>query len=403
MSTAIAIIGANYGDEGKGLATDYFCRNVENPVVVRFNGGAQAGHTVVDGAARHVFGHIGAGSFAGARTFLSKAFILNPILFAKELNDLGFDVDVTHDPACRVTTPYDIAIGRLAELWRGDARHGSCGLGINETVTRTLAGFPCRLGSSLREDLTKIQRDWIPVRFKQLGLPMEREAWSHVIAGWKQLEIFFNMLATDPSHYAGAIERASVKLQARTPSHTNETVIFEGAQGLGLDEYLGEFPHVTRSITGLVGALAAAPGLGVKEVQPFYMTRAFLTRHGNGPLEGAQHPITSTKLYDHTNAPNDWQGTLRYAPLDLDILADRIQRDIRRAEITAHVQQIRLLPAKVFLTHLDMVGETIHIVRNGELREISTLALRENFLRVGLDVAYTSHGPEAKDVHRYQF
>jgi adenylosuccinate synthase len=133
------------------------------------------------------------------------------------------------------------------------------------------------------------------------------------------------------------------------------------------------------------------------------MTRAFLTRHGNGPLEGAEHSITNTDLYDLTNAPNDWQGTLRYAPLDLDILADRIQRDMRRAEITANVQQIHLMPAKVFLTHLDMVGETIHIVRNGELREISTIALRENFLRVGLDVAYASHGPEAKDVHRYRF
>ena len=82
------VIGANYGDEGKGLATDYLASQGTKSLVVRFNGGAQAGHTVVtpDGC-RHVFHHFGSGVFAEADTFLSKFFIVNPILFRTEFEE----------------------------------------------------------------------------------------------------------------------------------------------------------------------------------------------------------------------------------------------------------------------------------------------------------------------------
>jgi len=81
MNEANVVIGANYGDEGKGAAVDRLATEAgAQCLVVRFNGGAQAGHTVEtpDGR-RHVFSHFGAGSFAGARTFLSRFFVSNPI------------------------------------------------------------------------------------------------------------------------------------------------------------------------------------------------------------------------------------------------------------------------------------------------------------------------------------
>lgn len=85
MKEVKVIIGANFGDEGKGLMTDYFCNKCDNPIVVRFNSGAQAGHTVVtpDGN-RHVFGHFGSGTFNNTPTFLSKYFVVNPLSFLKE-------------------------------------------------------------------------------------------------------------------------------------------------------------------------------------------------------------------------------------------------------------------------------------------------------------------------------
>ena len=85
MNHAHVVIGANYGDEGKGLMTDYLADKYQAEVVVRFNGGAQAGHTVVTPAGqRHVFSHFGSATLSGSRTFLSKHFVANPILFLKE-------------------------------------------------------------------------------------------------------------------------------------------------------------------------------------------------------------------------------------------------------------------------------------------------------------------------------
>ena len=88
MTNIKVVIGANFGDEGKGLITDYFCNQAtsqdETCIVVMSNGGAQRGHTVVtpDGT-RHVFKHFGSGTIAGADTYCIDDFILNPMTFKK--------------------------------------------------------------------------------------------------------------------------------------------------------------------------------------------------------------------------------------------------------------------------------------------------------------------------------
>ena len=82
------VIGANWGDEGKGLMTDYFSQK-PNSIVICSNGGAQRGHTVVTpNKVRHVFHHFGSGTFNLADTYLSEDFICNPIIFRQEYNEL---------------------------------------------------------------------------------------------------------------------------------------------------------------------------------------------------------------------------------------------------------------------------------------------------------------------------
>src|SRR5260370_26170356 len=112
---AQAVIGAGYGDEGKGLLTDALAAEVgPDTLVVRYNGGAQAGHTVQapDGR-RHVFHHVGSGSFVGAPTYLSRYFVVNPLFFAGEVAELaavGLTPKNCIHPDARVTTPYDLTI-----------------------------------------------------------------------------------------------------------------------------------------------------------------------------------------------------------------------------------------------------------------------------------------------------
>src|SRR5471032_1189579 len=83
--TALAVIGAGYGDEGKGLLVDALAAAGETAIVCRSNGGAQAGHTVTlaDGR-RHVFHHLGSGALAGAATHLSRFFVHHPMLLQEE-------------------------------------------------------------------------------------------------------------------------------------------------------------------------------------------------------------------------------------------------------------------------------------------------------------------------------
>jgi len=143
MTKVIAVIGAGYGDEGKGLMTDYFSSQYDDAVVIRSNGGAQAGHTVVTPAGeRHVFSHFGSGTLNGTPTFLSSFFVSNPMLFMKEhkrfVEQFGIRPEVYVDPNSLVTTPYDMLLNQRMETMRGDDVHGSCGVGFGETLEREL-------------------------------------------------------------------------------------------------------------------------------------------------------------------------------------------------------------------------------------------------------------------------
>lgn len=137
-----AVIGSNYGDEGKGLITDYLSSCYKKVLVVRYNGGAQAGHNVVSPQQqRHVFHQLSSGSFTGATTFLSQPVIFDPNSLIDD--HLAFSKyrqvpNIYVHPQCVVATPYDLLMNQLAEYCRGKAKHGSCGLGIGETVERNL-------------------------------------------------------------------------------------------------------------------------------------------------------------------------------------------------------------------------------------------------------------------------
>src|SRR5579863_3960216 len=296
MKKLIAVIGANYGYEGKGLMTDYFAAQnmdlLDNKVlVVRYNGGAQAGHTVqldksdspesIGGdwnTGRHIFNHFGSGTFANAPTYLGPKFVVNPILFNRELKALGMKmapkVYVSLDSP--VTTPYDMLLNQWLEQSRGNDRHGSCGVGIHETIHRnpvamlevsTLFNL-----DTLRSTLAYIREFYIPNRLEELNIPQTADIMhtlrSEEFAGrfMDECKQFRNMVI--PTELAVLNEY--------------ETIIFEGAQGLLLDQDFGTFPYVTHSNTGLknIIALLADAGLEDSLLNLVYVTRWYMTRHG---------------------------------------------------------------------------------------------------------------------------
>lgn len=314
---AHVIIGANYGDEGKGLMTDYFVRRQNADVVVRFNGGAQAGHTVVDGGVRHVFSHFGSGTLAGAATFLSENFMCNPVLFVVEAQRLGAHLTQVYiDPRSQITIPADMLINQAIERKRGEARHGSCGVGFNEAVERSLSGFPISVLDMLdyrtmQAKIRAVQMDYVPARCAALGLdPALIDA-----------EEFSERFLLDCDFMARHIAIVA-------PAYiSGMTAVFEGAQGLLLDQHnRADFPHLTRSNTGCRNVFKTAVEMGISGAHLVYVTRSYLTRHGAGPLPG-EWVKRPEGLYDVTNLPHHFQGTLRYAPLDEAALCGRVIRD----------------------------------------------------------------------------
>ena len=385
MNKIQVVIGANYGDEGKGHFTDYLAD--PSTLVVRFNGGAQAGHTVMTpNLFRHVFHHFGAGLLKGSPTFLSKHFIVNPILFREERQKLnGFIINISVDPRALVTTPYDMMINAAVEKKRSasNMKHGSCGIGINETVTRS-ATMPIHY-----EDLTRytvdellewVRREWVPVRLAQLGLEFDDLPYltnKGIMNSWH--DDVFHMLKHAPSQWWGRAK------------DTRERYIFEGAQGLALDEFAPGFPHVTRSRTGLTNVMAMLSESGTREeMDVHYITRPYMTRHGAGGLGLATTGKPYLGIVDKTNVNNPHQGELRFGTLDVDLLVARIKRDVGGNSFWAS--------PNIGMTCIDQVPDRISVMMDNVLVKINTLDLpRAIATRVGECSAHTHFNGETRE------
>mgnify|MGYP001811918586 CR=1 FL=1 len=131
---AIVTVGLGFGDEGKGATVDFLTRELNAELVIRYSGGAQAGHNVqlTDGR-RHTFSQFGSGTFAGAKTYLGPRMVICPSTLvpeAEHLQRLGVRQPkslLTAHPDCLLATDAHRFMNRLRELDRGADRHGSCG------------------------------------------------------------------------------------------------------------------------------------------------------------------------------------------------------------------------------------------------------------------------------------
>jgi adenylosuccinate synthase len=360
MTRARVIIGSGFGDEGEGLATDFYAAPYgRDALVVRFNGGAQAGHTVVtaDGR-RHVFSHVGAGTLTGATTFLSRFFVCHPMLLREELEALralGSRARILTDRDCMVTTPFDVMINQAVEAARGRRIHGTCGLGFGETIEREEKGrialragdlgCPDRVAGTLRQ----IRDAYMPRRLAALGVGETPDV--------ARDEAVIDRFIEDARLFSRLVRVTDSRVLGSGPE-----LVFEGAQGLLLDMDRGHFPHVTRSNTGLRNVFAIAHEAGLEALDVSYATRVYATRHGAGPMrhELAHPPFPA--LEDRTNTANRWQGRLRYGLLDVEQLSRAVLADLADA---GNMQ----VNHEWFLTWMDRVEGLLPYVVDGRTVE----------------------------------
>lgn len=328
MKNAKIVIGAGNGDEGKGKTVDYLSDEWAN-IIVRFNGGAQAGHTVNREYNRHVFAHFGSGSLTEIPTYLGPKFVVNPYLFRKEYKALGvkgISPRTYIHKDCIVNTFLDTIVNVTSEKMLGDKRNGSCGIGFNEAITRHLNTEHKMTVSSIadwrstKEILYDIWENYLPTRMYEIGIPYEqmREVLDSV-----NFDVF---LADTYDAFRWMLSR--VELCDNAILNKFDNVVFEGAQGLLLDEFNGPFPYVTRSRTGIYNAMKIINEINNSvSLEVYYCTRPYATRHGAGPLAHEWDVVPYKNIIDKTNKYNDNQGHFRMGLLDIDVLGEAVYKD----------------------------------------------------------------------------
>lgn len=380
------VIGKNFGDEGKGAIVNLLCRN-QKALVVRGNGGAQAGHTVEEGSFRFVFHQLGSGSLQGCPVFWSKYFLPDLYKLGEEAEQFGAEKArleeaeertwdktlpiIYADPECVCVTIYDVLLNNMVEYLRGESRHGSCGMGIFETVCRSkqteyalcLGDFADCDESQIAERLKKIRDGYVKPRIKTLladahggksAIEVMSPQYDSELGNWIELMEDDNIPWNAARIMCDNFKKFVRLADWQKLSTQYGRIVFENAQGLMLDWDNEEYsPHLTASYTGLRNVsemLKQTEQMAFSTLELCYVTRTYVTRHGAGRLdhECAREEINPA-LYDLTNVYNPWQGNLRYGKHPSGENFFRyIRQDMKWLEEIAAAPQTTL-----YLTHLD--------------------------------------------------
>ena len=316
----IAVIGKNFGDEGKGYTCSRLASSLKKSLIIKHNGGGQAGHTVEDpeGKWRFIHHQIGAGAEYHVPTLFADSFMPDLFQLGKEVKAFtelfGFQPILYSEKNARITTIDDVLLNMGAEFARGKNRHGSCGMGIEECVQRNAAGY----GITVEELATWSKQDLLH-RLKQIR--KEYTGRRAKILGIYPLNPYYEMLNNETvlENFVEEVKE-NVKLLSLVDADRKwleefQHLIFETGQGLLLDQdYEAYAPHLTSSKTGIHNPAIFLEKRGLSLEEAIYVTRPYITRHGNGPLpcevDRSELPGVGEDL---TNHPNEWQGILRYA------------------------------------------------------------------------------------------
>ncbi|MBA4385114.1 MAG: adenylosuccinate synthetase [Anaerolinea sp.] len=350
---AYIVIDLGFGDAGKGLITDFLVRQTQAGVVVRYNGGAQAGHNVITPeGVHHAFSQFGSGSFvAGVKTYLSKHMVVHPgallvegdVLVKKGISDIFSRIKI--DDQALIITPYHQAANRIKELARQNGRHGSCGVGVGETVEDDLAGYEdcIRAGdlakpnlllqkmASLRDRKQKELTESFGNSLSSAPTQSEWQIFQQDDLALRWMKSIHRVVELDLIDDSNILSKWSKSCKA---------MVFEGAQGVLLDANAGFYPYNSWSNCNPDNAIAL-----IQEYAPSCenikvgVSRCYSVRHGPGPL-----PTESTELdgiIKEHNQTNPWQGSVRYGWFD-QVLFDYALRTVKSVDVLA-------------ITHLDIL------------------------------------------------
>ncbi len=279
MSKNAVVVGIQWGDEGKGKLVDLLTERVQ--AVARFQGGHNAGHTIVVGGKKTVLHLVPSGVLReGVRCLIGNGVVLDPAALFEELDLLEKEGVPARErlgisPACPLILPSHVALDKAREAAKGAAAIGTTGRGIGPAYEDKIARRAVRVGDLYRRE-----------RFAaKLGEVLDYHNFI--------LKNYFNAKVIDfqetLERYLGYVEPlrpmvTDVTAEIRQVHEAGGNVLFEGAQGTLLDVDLGTYPFVTSSNT-TAGAAATGTGLGPRCIDEVVgVVKAYTTRVGGGPF-----------------------------------------------------------------------------------------------------------------------
>ena len=285
------VIGAQWGDEGKAKITDLLARKAD--LIIRYQGGCNAGHTVVTGGTTYKFHLIPSGIlYDNTVCFIGAGTVIHPESFEKEFNELkaeGVDFkNLKISPLASITMPYHIEVDGYSESHAGKGKIGTTKKGIGPTYTDKMGRIGLKIQDLYSYEALNEKLDMIlPLKNKQLKEVYGLEPYTKdciISLCEKYAELFKPYVAFD--------------WQDMLNRYKDKTILFEGAQGVMLDIDYGTYPFVTSS-NPIGGGASTGSGYGPTMIEEVVgVTKAYVTRVGEGPFVSELTDETGKKIQE---------------------------------------------------------------------------------------------------------
>lgn len=295
------VLGTFFGDEAKGQCVNNLC--TDDSIVIRFSGANQVGHNVRHNGIDHCFRNFGSGTLKGIPTYWSSYCVCDLhtlVMEVAELHNLGIVPKIIFSPFCELVTPLDVI-----NQWNcsQNREHGTVGTGFKSVLDRVKNGYSLTIADAsnllvLREKIYNIQHNYY--KFTSEVPAQNLDEW---IIGVNKIA---NAAILEDIDYLN--------------NYSN--LVFEGSQGILLDQKHGVMPYCTPSYTTSKNAVEIIKNLNRTDLlEVNYVCRPYITRHGNGPL------LTTTPILDVDDVNNQWnefQKTFRSCKFDVELLKHSI-------------------------------------------------------------------------------
>lgn len=357
MKKAKIVIGLGFGDEGKGITTDFLAQQNPDSIVIRFSGGQQAAHTVIIDNKKHIHSSFASGSLRGLPSYFSEHCTIHPVFLyneRKELMQKGGNIELHIHPLAKITTPFDVWQNKNNSK---NLAHGSCGKGVGATMKR-------------HEGLYKLHAIDLIAPREMLIEKLKAIAYYYGYNDNKELK-------EELQYFLEIIEKLNWNISDYNYLNSYNNLIFEGSQGILLDMDHGIFPNVTYANTTSKNAHEICKKLNIYNIEMYYVTRSYLTRHGNGWMSNEKDLILKNNE-EETCVYNEYQKELRFGNLDYDLLNYALKLD---AAYTSSIKK------NLIITCLDQIDEKFKIEK----------------IEIQFDTVYGSFSPDSKDFRILEF